>query len=236
MLNENQNNTNNWRSKLDELESLQGETIFDKNVSWEKLYDKLKGKKSIKKAVWYWIAAASVLIVLMISFLNSNNEHHQIIKKETVQKQAENQNTFSPINKQPSIKSIDPGLFEKNKTIVFDNNKSKIIHSPIATKAKNYIHVPNTVSSNDTIAQSSNIVSQPENNILAKASTFPAKKKLKVVHINELGDPVEESPDVARNADIHSFQFKFGNGGAYNSSLTSKTTGNTFLKTKTSPN
>ena len=66
---------------------------------------------------------------------------------------------------------------------------------------------------------------------------FPEKKKLKVVQINELGNPEESQPGVVRNTDKHLFQFKFGNQEIYaNPSLASADKGFTILKIKTSSN
>jgi len=63
------------------------------------------------------------------------------------------------------------------------------------------------------------------------------KKKLNVVHINELGDPVMESSDVTRIEDIHSFKLRFGNGEVFsNPPVVSKPPGIIILKTKTASN
>ena len=68
-------------------------------------------------------------------------------------------------------------------------------------------------------------------------TVFPQKKKLNVVHINELGDPVIESSDITRITDTHSFQLKFGNGEVLsNSPIASKPSGLIILKTKPSSN
>jgi hypothetical protein len=235
MLNENLNNTSDWRNKLDELESLPGEAMHNKNASWEKLHEKLKGKKSDRKVMWYWIAAASVFLVLIISLLNQNKEIHQVVKNKIETKQSNPINSSLINKKDPANISIpvSPG---KNKIVVFENKKTKT-KTIISPKIKSISRVADTVSNQNAIAQSVDIESQPVHNSLNLASVIPAKKKLKVVHINELGDPVEESPDVARSADIHSFQFKLANGEAYiNTSGTSKATTFAIFKTKASPN
>jgi len=69
------------------------------------------------------------------------------------------------------------------------------------------------------------------------AVNLPEKKKLKVVHVNELGEPAEISPDVARNSIIRSFQFKFAGEEVYNTHPEkSNTSGFTILKSKKFPN
>jgi hypothetical protein len=55
----------------------------------------------------------------------------------------------------------------------------------------------------------------PVDTAISIVTNLPQKKKLKVVHINELGDPVPESPNIARYNEQHSFQFKFMNQEVY---------------------
>jgi hypothetical protein len=65
----------------------------------------------------------------------------------------------------------------------------------------------------------------------------PETKKLKVVHINELGDPVETLPEIVRNSDKHTFQFKIASQEIYiNPTTASNTNGFTILKIKPSQN
>ena len=51
----------------------------------------------------------------------------------------------------------------------------------------------------------------PVDTAIAIVTILPEKKKLKVVHINELGDPVTVSPNIARNSRTPFFQVKFIN-------------------------
>ena len=62
MLNEKPNNDFHWKNKLEDLESLPGET-FNKEAAWEKLHERMQGKKSQHKKlygigrqqhVYYW--------------------------------------------------------------------------------------------------------------------------------------------------------------------------------------
>jgi len=64
----------------------------------------------------------------------------------------------------------------------------------------------------------------------------PVKKKLKVVHINELGEPVSEAPNTARYYEHRPLQFRFINQQVYtSSSLPLNSTGFTIFKTKSVP-
>ncbi len=70
----------------------------------------------------------------------------------------------------------------------------------------------------------------------AIVSPVVEKKKLRVVHINELGDPIEEIV-VAHKTENHSFQLKFANQEVYVSPLgDSRNPGVILLKAKNSPN
>src|SRR6476659_8841847 len=83
MSNENPNNTPQWRSKLDKLEHFPG-SAFNSDVAWDKLYGRLEGKKKSKKILWYWIPAACLLFVVMITILNYQRPTPQVLNKETV--------------------------------------------------------------------------------------------------------------------------------------------------------
>ena len=48
-----------WKDKLEQLEHLPDEPAFDKTTAWEKLQNRLQQKPGKKKAMWYWMAAAS---------------------------------------------------------------------------------------------------------------------------------------------------------------------------------
>ncbi len=235
MSNGNLNNTGNWKSKLDELESLPGKTLPDKNFLWEKLHQRLGEKEGNKKALWYWVAAACLVFALISPFLNPDRERHQILKHQVAKKQTEKLIIQpAPISKKGEIKVINPVLFKKNETTTNDQNKSK---PEISSRIKNSVHVPNSVSEHDVAAQT--IITGPSliDTILNITDELPVRKKLKVVHINELGDPVEKSTDIAHSKETHSFKFKFANQVVYiNSAPVSNTNGFTVLKMKSSPN
>jgi hypothetical protein len=234
MENESHDNTVNWKNKLDGLECLPGEEATDKDALWDKL-DARRGKRNNKKALWYWMAAACLLFILLIPFFHK--EKNQSINNGIVQKQPV-QSTSRPsqviIKEEPkTLTVLEPA---KRESTDFISNKVHNRSLLIPETNRKLLQVAGTVSIQATLTPGTTDLIAAGNSI-SVVTQIPAKKKLKVVHINELGDDVEQSPDVARNADIHSFQFKFGNGEAYmNASRTSKATEYSFLKTKTSPN
>ena len=232
MSNESLNNTSGWRNKLDELEHLPGPT-FNGDAAWDKLHGRLRGNKKSKKIFWYWIAAACLLFGLMIALLNQQKGISHDENRETAIKKAEETD-------KPDLR-IDGTHKAKNETgtelikdkIVSTSNKPAQKNRRIATE------VAAKVQSNEVV------MNYPEQEPVAKplqiiknssTAAVPPKKKLNVVHINELGDPVTEFSDVTRIEDIHSFKLKFGNGEVFSNSPVSKPSGLIILKTKTASN
>ena len=83
MLNEDPNRNFHWQNKLEGLECLPGEP-FNEDIAWDKLHRRLRGKRSNKKLLWYWVAAACLLFVLMIAFLDYYKGNPTPSKIETV--------------------------------------------------------------------------------------------------------------------------------------------------------
>lgn len=230
MSNDNPNNTPHWRNKLDELEHLPGSS-FSSDAAWDQLYGRLRGNKKNKKILWYLIAAASLVFALMITVLNYHKNTSETLNKETTIKQEKE------INK-PMVKDEETNK-DKNE------NRTELINDQIASVPNKPIQRERRVVATEVHANDS-AINYPEQEPIAKSlqivknsttTVLPPKKKLNVVHINELGDPVMESPDITRIEDIHSFQLKFGNGEVLsNSPITSKSSGLIILKTKPSSN
>jgi hypothetical protein len=234
MSNENPNNTPPWRNKLDELEQVSGST-FNREGAWDKLHGRLRGNRKSKKIFWYWIAAACLLFGLVITILNYQKTIPQPIDKETVKEQPKETNNPVPKIDQPGSNKDESTADIKNKIVSASNKSIQKRRRMIQTEAVTKVH------SDDPV------INGPEKEPTAKAFqianknsttvTFLPKKKLNVVHINELGDPVIEPSDITRIGDMHSFQLKFGNGEVLsNSPGASKSSGLIILKTKPASN
>ena len=233
MSNEDSNNTPGWRNKLDNLEHLPG-SAFNRDAAWDKLHGRLGGTKKSKKISWYWIAAACLFFGVMVTILNYQKTTPQASNQETVKEQPKE--VSNPVQK------IDRAIENKNEATAEIKNKT--------------VSVPDrSVQGNRSIARTQlvavhpddPVMSEPQRESLAKplqiintnstSAVLPPKKKLNVVHINELGDPVIETSDITRIADMHSFQLKFGNGEVLsNSPIATKSSGLIILKTKTPSN
>lgn len=237
MINEKPNNNIDWKNKLDELESSSG-APFNKETAWNKLHERLEKKSNDRKILWYWIAAASLLLLLVITFIQPKKEKGVIVKNEIVQPRREKLIPPSVTNRQiDSVENIGAPLIENRVMAIAHINKKKKIVSVNLPGIKNENQLSVTVSNADIAVQRTNTTQRAIDTTFNIASTFILKKKLKVVHINELGEPIEVPPDVAHNTIIHSFQFKLAGEEVYtNHPEKSNTSGITILKSKNSPN
>jgi hypothetical protein len=226
MSNEDPNNSFHWKNKLDELEHLPG-SAFNGNAAWDELHGRLLGNKKNKKIYWYWIAAACLVLVVMITLLNYQESTSKPGDKETVIKEKPKE------IKKPVLKVEETNTNEMHNgpasVIVSTSNKpvqrkQHIIQTEVATKVHSDDAVVN-YPEQEPIAKSLQIVN---NN--PTTAMIPSKKKLNVVHINELGDPVIETPDMAGKIGKHSF--KLGNQEVYANPSVYKNTDFTILKTK----
>lgn len=169
-----QNNRSNWRNRLGDLEAHPAEG------AWDKLYARLDSKKKTNKSAWWLLAAACVIFAFFVpSFFKSDTKVTNDISKTEKQTKAILSRPPSIIKKEtpPGEKNVLRHTFKTTNPIPEKETATVKIESPIA------IPVPDT----------SLFI---QNNI---ASAEP-KKKLRVVHINEL-EPVndEEQAGWAQN-------------------------------------
>ena len=237
MSNENQNNFNSWRIKLDELNSLPGEPIADKNALWEKLDYRLREKKTRRKPTWYWIAAAFILFALVMPLIFFNKKEGGLSRIEIKQNRPEIKNPVATTtDKKDSIKNIIPRFSEKNIATVQKIN-NKISDRIIPKNQINKFHSADSDSIQNLIVETKMNPLQSVGTSIKINSVAPLKKKLKVVHINELGDPVKEPTEIANRQELHSFQLKFAGQETHsNPSVDLNKSGFTILKIKSSAN
>ena len=236
MINEKPNNNINWEKKLDELESLPDEK-FDKDASWEKLHTRLQAKLKNKKIIWYWLAAACLFFGLFISIFLSNKKEFFLVKNNFLKKKINSPSSQKTLTINKDTSAVISSLSTtQNKILVhsikdIDKINTNINHKTIRTEI-----VQNKNEENITKELNSNAV-MPIDTAISIVANLPEKKKLKVVHINELGDPVSESPNIARYNEQHSFQFRFANQEVFeNPYINSRSAGFTILTIKNSPN
>lgn len=237
MSNENSNNDFHWKGKLEGLESLPGET-FNKEGAWNRLHERMQEKNSKKKAIWYWAAAACLVIALLTSWFLSMKDEPALVKNNSAKEKGQPAISQDVItNMKDSIVSISPTSVKRKIDANSIENTNKIF-APVSHKTPVVENIAIKKNKEEFITpEINNNSSAPVDAQMNIIAVIPAKKKLRVVHINELGDPMEEAPAVAHKTDIHSFQMQFGNQEVFvNPSIASKKTGFVILKTKNSPN
>jgi hypothetical protein len=237
MLREKPNSRFHWKNKLDELQNLPGES-FNKEMTWNKLHCQLQGKPSNKKFTWYWAAAAVLLFVLMIPFLIHHKKEPVVAKRDVQINQPKKIILTPPFNdKNNIVKSSDDGPIVKDIFFIRRKKSAQKNHIIVNAQMAGQIRLIQYVSYQATTRNLINALQSIDTSANIGLITPPQKKILKVVHINELGDPDEQAPAVTRNSDKHSFQLKFGNQEVFVGPLvTSKATGVTILRTKMSTN
>jgi len=236
MLNEKPNNDLYWKDKLQGLESLPGE-IFNKEASWEKLHTRLQSKPKNKKVIWYWAAAACLLIAILSPWFLSNKKQNDLVKNNSIKNKI--QSSFSQLfpeaNKDTSARISSP-LTEKKLTVHFvENNKIITSFEHKGLRPENVAVKKDKEEFTET--EIINNAKTPVDTQISINAFVHEKKKLRVVHINELGDPEEEFPAMTHNTEIHSFQLRLANQEVYvNPSIASGKTGFNILPIKNSPN
>ena len=235
MSNENHNNLKPWKDKLEALEKLPGDG-FDKAASWEKLYGRLNKKEPRKKLRWFWIAAACLAFALIISMFLFKNTPDKITASAKKSATSQPQKPVAKVEaKNAEAEKIDSITLQK-KAVAIDkiiNSKSYKI-TPVRPLLK--VRLPDTVSEQNLTLQPGNHFINPDNTLSHLAIAKPVKKKLQVVHLNELGDPVEEMTGLEKNVSTHYFEIKFANQAVYTNPPVSKEKRITILKINTPVN
>ena len=242
MSNENHNSIHNWKIKLEELQSLPGETMPDKNAAWEKIHARLEGKRPAKKTVWYWLAAASVVFLLMVTIFISNKKSEQMfdtaskqIQPETKQKLPEENIPAKTENHyKDSFTAENPALPKKSIPVIFDK-RNETAQKNTAKSSKDELRLYDSANAQDQTTETINNPLPATDTASRIASVMPVKKRLPVVQINELGDP-DDLPQVAHSSEKSSVPFlRLGSGEVYKSPA-SITKNFATINFKTSPN
>jgi hypothetical protein len=235
MSDEKPNKDFHWKNKLEEIDSFPGE-IFNKEAAWEKLHGRIQEESREKNTVWYWGAAACLLLAVLSPWFFVAKKEHELVKKNSVQKQT--QLPSSHLSAKSNIDTVAALslLSTEKKLPAFSVEKSNKIKSHVNHKITPVETVTGkTGKEEDMVQKITNNAVVPVSTTISIVAILPEKKKLKVVHINELGDPVAETPNIARFADRHTFQLKLINQEVYTSALPSANTGFNIFKTKNAP-
>ena len=235
MSNESHDKTNHWRNKLDELDSLPNETGVDKTAAWDNLHGRLRGRSKLKKIGWYWWAAA-VIICIGLTWRVTNRQQGSLVKEE-------NQPASRQILPKPSKTNMETGSTLTNPIVKPGSQHSKSVIVKTKAKAKlqsNDIANPKIPIDPPTIEvkQPEIVVSNtvPEDTIqVVPIALAPVKKKLRVVHVNELESSARESSQYAKMLSPIPSQPKLYSQGEFAMFNLGKNTSDNILKIKLSP-
>ncbi len=206
MLNDNQNNSTGWKTKLDSLNDVCDDT-FDRSAAWDKLHHRLTKKPVRKKFGWYWAAAAFLLLIAAIGLLINNDRQPPLVRQTTqplMPVPARKQGTV----KQPvSIIKIIPPVPVESKTPLAkkadQTNKQKSNHEVLPGT----VIIENLVVTNDNLPMAPPPLAIIDSVPVANVNTTKVKQTYRVVHINEIIKQTEPSR-VART-EKPSFPLKF---------------------------
>jgi hypothetical protein len=226
--------TDHWKNKLGELQGLRPK-VFNKEAAWNKLHVRMHEKRGKKKMAWYWAAAAILIFGLTIPLLVAHSNKSSVAGIERISKSPkENIEPLLKLEKNNISGNSQSHLHLKNNST--SKNKPTETNLAISKKLEAKIRINDTVSTQLTTEIISQIL-QPTTALSVIPKTLVQNKKLKVIYINELGDPVDENPATAKIADMHSFQLKLARLQVFESpGIAAKITGFTILKSKISPN
>lgn len=165
-----------WKSKLDDLEHLPGQPGVEKGSAWQKLHARINEKQGNKKIAWYWMAAASVIAIALIVWLAPGKKKQDVAithNPATHSLPSQTPETTRMIQTPVTLPVIATQKQQANKT---RSAKPKTIETPAVT-----------FSDSSDATKSDVIVTVPASlDTLAEVIVAPLRKKLKVIHINEL--------------------------------------------------
>ena len=196
MYNKKQNNPHPWKSKLTDPLHFPEADLIDKNAAWLKLQERLDEGLRNNKPFWYWAAAACLLATIALTMLIANRNINR--QRNIVSKQKE--------NTAPNRPSIKPATFnQENKIeniVTFQNkkreseNKLPIESNKVFRTKQEKIFLPDSnfekTDSLTTNTPIENDLNKTTDSPLLTTVLLKGKKKMRVVHINELDEPPQE--------------------------------------------
>jgi len=237
MSNEIPSDAGNWKGRLDQLDALPGETWTSKEASWETLYDRIKDKPRRRKP-FYRMAAAAVLVGLCISLAIDHEKRERFTKTDPIPASGVALATPS-VGSAVHAGSIRPLSFTGRSALKavpshptgapshpvesqWSGKTAAITPKAINHSARILEATPSLVTaplSGPPLSGSPNV--QSNQSMATAAVTNPALgKKMRVVHINELGDPPEGEngnplPRGLVPPGKHPIQLLFGSADSY---------------------
>lgn len=185
MLSKKHNDHFYWKNKLESGDGLTGDWVTGKDVLWEKLQARLQKKTADTGAVWYGIAAGLLPIMIMAILLMNNAKDIQVneisirqndagIKKDILLPASQETVTIA-VSAPAEKKQAVPDITEKRKNKVTDDS-TKVSETVAAITVFTVTPLTETVTGNP----------EPVDPAINLAGIETVKKKIPVIHINEL--------------------------------------------------
>jgi len=211
---------NNWKQKLEDADSLPHATLQNKDGAWEKLHARIAGKPRSKRVVWYWVAAACLLFAIIIPSLTKHRSTSTLVKNSTTK-------NVNDTLKNAIVQKDKPAETLARETTDVQTHQQMQKNTVVKNTEQHFtiadtVNVIQLVNNNDQLLQNETVVMPItiDTTVIATVSPAPVQKKLKVVHVNELGEPVEFPIGYAHSTDLHLFQLKLAQQEIYNTSAT----------------
>ena len=214
---------------MDNLASLPGD-VFDKAEAWEKLHQRLSVKKKTKKVGAYWMAAAVAASFIAFFVFKSTEEARpgsDSTTKQEAKKKIEVKTEKLGVNTELTQRPVEQsqplqpkGIVQKGKASAsLEQEKSSAIVDTVIATAPHPLE--NMAPSIDSLTES--------------IAFRPVKRKLRVVHINELDEPEENKDHFVRVERIMRDR-RVLSGGSLSNNILNTNSGDDILKIKLSSN
>ncbi len=184
MHNEKQNNLSNWKDKLEDFSSFPGEEMLDKNESWNKLHNRLREKPRNNKMIFYWLAAACLLLIFFVPKIINKKNENDLVKNISTKNKKETKADVRVLHHEDIINK--PAIAVKQIEKKADNNfdKKEKINKNLNTFSKKNISVAlNVLKTNEPVIINEHLITDTPAVVIA---SLAVKKKLRVLHINEI--------------------------------------------------
>jgi hypothetical protein len=184
---DNQNRWNSLQSKLERLTEIPGEPAFDTNAAWGKLSERLEKKAMHRKPVFYWAAAAFLLLIFSVTLY----QFRQPAENKLVNNSTRNVRSSSNLRSNAEFKDLHAGLAKESiqpeqkittpqkKTNSSFRTANKLSHKTVSSVLTTVINEPESKPGDSAAVAASSL-----SDTLAIVKVSPVK--LKVIHNNRL--------------------------------------------------
>lgn len=224
-------NKHDWRSSLEDVSFMSDELLADKNATWEKLHNRLTQKSGRVKVGWYWIAAACLLTAVILPMIMPFKFGREVVKTNVPKATLEQVVLLMPSKKSEMV-IVSPSPTQH--VSISAPSGQTIPNKYLRKKVTGEQVVPVVINDKKIEKEQPAVIATDNIDIIESIAIIPVKKKLRVIHINEI-DPAE-SLNITQSETHPAPKLKFINPEIYTSfSLPVAHTGFTIIKQKQAP-